>query len=177
MFSLAWDNNFSCFWICRQIYLIIEKSKGDADLEVFVASELATETAAAAAAPKIGRNAPTEENGSLGSKGWRPNGGCWMISKLKLKIIRTNGCGTVAQTVAFYVRDPWFESCQLQFFIYRQLYWKTKIKKKEAGNGPFDKKNSILRWLKTLTTSLTILRYASHFILNYYLIQIMMFFL
>jgi hypothetical protein len=38
-------------------------------------SELATETAAAAAAPKIGRKAPTDEKGSLGSKGWRPKGG------------------------------------------------------------------------------------------------------
>ena len=54
-----------------------------------------------------------------------------------------SGCGSVGRTIACNTRGPRFESSHRQLlqrtFVYCQLYWKTKIKKKEARNGPFKK--------------------------------------
>ena len=52
-----------------------------------------------------------------------------------------SGCGAVGRAVASYTRGPRFESSHRQKFI-EHLFTvncieKTKIKKKEAGNGPF----------------------------------------
>ena len=52
-----------------------------------------------------------------------------------------SGCGSVGRAVAFDTRDPRFDSSHQQTFI-KHLFnvncvEKTKIKKKEAGNGPF----------------------------------------
>ena len=68
------------------------------------------------------------------------------VSQIKLWIeisiwFRGSGCGSVDRAVASDTRDPRFESRHWQTFI-KHLFTvncveKTKIKKKEAGNGPF----------------------------------------
>ena len=54
-----------------------------------------------------------------------------------LKPTMGNGGGSVGRAIASDTRDPWFEFCHRQNFIY-QLYnqntEKTKIKKKRLGN-------------------------------------------
>ena len=69
-------------------------------------------------------------------------------------------CGSVGRAVASDTRCPRFESSHRQKFIYNEHLFivncqlcieKTKIKKKEAGNGPFKKNNAkaviYLDWL------------------------------
>ena len=58
-----------------------------------------------------------------------------------------SGCGSVGRAVTSNTRGPRFESSHRQKLIYilnycllSTVYWKTKIKKKEDGNGPFFKK-------------------------------------
>ena len=51
-------------------------------------------------------------------------------------------CGSVGRAVACNTRGPWFESSHCQNLCIEQLFtdnWieKTKIKKREAGNGHF----------------------------------------
>ena len=68
------------------------------------------------------------------------------VSQIKLWIeisiwFRGSGCGSVDRAVASDTRDPRFESRHWQTFI-KHLFTvncveKTKIKRKEAGNGPF----------------------------------------
>ena len=55
-----------------------------------------------------------------------------------------SGCDSVGRAVASDSRGAWFKSSHQQKFIlniYCQLYWKDENKEKEAGNGPFLKKN------------------------------------
>ena len=64
-----------------------------------------------------------------------------VLSEAKLIPLRGSGCGSVGRAVASDTRDPRFESRHRQTFI-KHLFTvscveKTKIKKKEAGNGPF----------------------------------------
>ena len=50
-----------------------------------------------------------------------------------------SGCGSVGRAVAPNSRGTRYESSHRQKFIlsiYCQLYWKDKIKKKEAEKGP-----------------------------------------
>ena len=61
-----------------------------------------------------------------------------------------SGCGSVGRAVASDTRGPRFESSHRQKFINtKHLYTvncvlkKTKIKEKEAGNGPFFKHSAI----------------------------------
>ena len=62
-----------------------------------------------------------------------------------------SGCGSVGRAVASDTRGPLIESshrqkiCLYSTFVYCQLcIAKTKIKGKEAGDGPFFKKNNYL---------------------------------
>ena len=51
-----------------------------------------------------------------------------------------SGCDSIGiAVVASDTRGPWFESSHILTFLYCTLYNKTKIKKKEVGNGPFTK--------------------------------------
>ena len=63
-----------------------------------------------------------------------------------------SGCGSVGRAVAFDIRDPRFGSSHQQTFI-KHLFnvncvEKTKIKKKEAGNGPNLKKKDLCEKIK-----------------------------
>ena len=66
--------------------------------------------------------------------------------KVSAKICKLygSGCGSVARAVASNTRDPWFEPCLSQIFIYQfidQLYYRIdENKEKEAGKGPSLKK-------------------------------------
>ena len=58
-----------------------------------------------------------------------------------------SGCDSVGKAVASDSRGAWFKSSHQQKFIlniYCQLYWKDENKEKEAGNGPFLKKNLVV---------------------------------
>ena len=57
-----------------------------------------------------------------------------------------SGCGAVGRAVAFDTRGPGFESSHRQpkMNIYLLFVEKTKNKEKEAGNGPFKKRQGQL---------------------------------
>ena len=58
-----------------------------------------------------------------------------------------SGCGAVGGAIASDTRGPWFESSHRQNLnVQSNAFEKTKIKKKEAGNGPIliNFKNSLL---------------------------------
>ena len=62
-----------------------------------------------------------------------------------------SGYGAVGRAVASNTRDPRFESSHRQYYILstqlKNCIEKTKIEKKEAGNGPFFKKKTTLACL------------------------------
>ena len=64
----------------------------------------------------------------------------WVDCFLNLLILLGSGCGSVGRAVAFNTRGPWFDSSHRQNFIEHlfiiNCIEKTKINKKEAGNGP-----------------------------------------
>ena len=95
------------------------------------------------------------------------------VSQIKLWIeisiwFRGSGCGSVDRAVASDTRDPRFESRHWQTFI-KHLFTvncveKTKIKKKEAGNGPFFLKKVLGPVLKiSPLATFSFIKVKSHF--------------
>ena len=76
------------------------------------------------------------------------------MSRFSLLIIGilVSGCGSVGGAVASDTRGPWFKSSHRQVFISNiclpivVCIEKTKIKEKEAWNGPFKNRNNAVRY-------------------------------
>ena len=76
-------------------------------------------------------------------------------NKLEKKPVMGSGCGSVGRAVASVTRGPWFESSHPQTLIWTficllSIVLKRRNKEKEAGNGPYMKRNRRVLNLKTI---------------------------